>query len=315
MNFEAELQRMQVLVRNDRQMTLSGKLSTRLERGAMRVRGDLTVDRATIVLPEAGAPTLGDDVVIVRTGDLRKASAAEPRQVIGEFKTRRRMDMEIKLDLGRDLALEGQGITTRLEGDLTVRSSSIGNDPFAVFGEVRTVEGRYRAWGQELDVETGVMRFNGTYTNPTINLLAIRPQIAVRAGVQVTGTLMAPRVQLYSEPDLPEGEKLSWVVLGRATVVTGAEGSSMQQAALSLAAGQLSGKVASGLGLDELGLSDGGVSIGKRISNELYLTYQQGLAGAASTLFIFYDITRRLTVRGPASEASAVDLVYTITFE
>jgi translocation and assembly module TamB len=315
MNFEAELQRMQVLVRNDRQMTLSGKLSTRLERGAMRVRGDLTVDRATIVLPEAGAPTLGDDVVIVRTGDLRNASAAEARQVIGEFKTRRRMDMEIKLDLGRDLALEGQGITTRLEGDLTVRSSSIGNDPFAVFGEVRTVEGRYRAWGQELDVETGVMRFNGTYTNPTINLLAIRPQIAVRAGVQVTGTLMAPRVQLYSEPDLPEGEKLSWVVLGRATVVTGAEGSSMQQAALSLAAGQLSGKVASGLGLDELGLSDGGVSIGKRISNELYLTYQQGLAGAASTLFIFYDITRRLTVRGQASEASAVDLVYTITFE
>ena len=137
----------------------------------------------------------------------------------------------------------------------------------------------------------------------------------MRAGVRVTGTLNAPRVQLYSDPDLPEGEKLSWVVLGRATVIAGAEGSSMQQAALGLAAGQLSGKLASGIGLDELGLGETGVTIGKRLSNELYLTYEAGLSGAASTLFIFYDITRRLTVRAQTGEATAVDLIYTIKYD
>ncbi|HXC57890.1 MAG TPA: translocation/assembly module TamB domain-containing protein [Steroidobacteraceae bacterium] len=315
MDLNAELTRMQVLVRHDRQMTLSGKLAADLKQGALRVRGDIRVDRATIVLPEASAPTLGDDVVIVRNKDLKNPSAVEARQARTELDTRKPMDMEVKLDLGRDLALEGQGITTRLEGELTVRSNARGSDPFSVFGEVRTTEGRYRAWGQALDVETGVVRFNGSYINPTLDLLAIRPKIDVRAGVRVTGTLLAPRVQLYSDPDLPEGEKLSWVVLGRATVVTGAEGSSMQQAALGLAAGQLGGKLASGLGLDELGFGDAGVSVGKRISNELYLTYQQGLSGAASTLFIFYDITRRLTVRAQTGEASAVDLVYTITFD
>jgi translocation and assembly module TamB len=315
MNLDAQLQRMQVLARHDRQMTLSGKLSAGLDQGQLRVRGDLTVDRASIVLPEASAPTLGDDVVIVRDTDLRNPAAAEARQAHGELTTRKPMDMEIRLDLGHDLALEGQGITTRLEGNLTVRSTSVGASPFTMFGEVRTVQGRYRAWGQELDVETGIVRFNGSYTNPALDLLAIRPQIEVRAGVRVTGTLLAPLVQLYSEPELPEGEKLSWVVLGRATVMTGAEGSSMQQAALGLAAGQLSGKLASGLGVDELGLTDSGVTVGKRISNKLYLTYQQGLAGAASTLFIFYDITRRLTVRAQASEASAMDLVYTIKYD
>lgn len=314
MDLRANLDRMQVLVRHDRQMTLSGELTAGLRQGALKVRGDIHVDRASIVLPEASAPTLGDDVVIVRNANLKNASAAEVR-TRGELETRKPLDMEIKLDLGRDLALEGQGITTRLEGELTVRSAIRAGEAVAVFGEVRTDEGRYRAWGQALDVETGVVRFNGSYTNPSLDLLAIRPKIEVRAGVRVTGTLLAPRVQLFSEPDLPEGEKLSWVVLGRATVVTGAEGTSMQQAALSLAAGQLGGKVASGLGLDELGFGDNGVSIGKRISNELYLTYQQGLAGAASTLFIFYDITRRLTVRAQTGEASAVDLVYTIKFD
>jgi translocation and assembly module TamB len=314
MDLEAQMERMQVLARNDRQMTLTGLLDADLNEGQLRVRGKLTVDRASIVLPEASAPTLGDDVVIVRSTDLRNPAAAEAR-ASGELKSRKPMDMNIQLDLGRDLALEGEGLTTRLEGELTVRSATTGNNPFLVFGEVRTVEGRYRAWGQALNIETGVVRFNGSTSNPSLELLAIRPQIEVRAGVHVTGTLLAPRIQLYSEPELPEGEKLSWVVLGRATVVTGAEGTSMQQAALSLAAGQLSGKLASGLGVDELGLTDSGVSIGKRISNELYLTYQQGLAGAASTLFIFYDITRRLTVRAQASEASAVDLIYTINFD
>jgi translocation and assembly module TamB len=315
MDLKAKLARMQVLARNDRQMTLSGDLSADLKEGALRIRGDLTVDRASIVLPEASAPKLGDDVVIVRDATLKNPGATEARQTRGEFETRKPMDLEIKLDLGNDLALEGQGITTRLEGELTVRSATYGNDPFHVFGEVRTVQGRYRAWGQALNVETGVVRFNGPYTNPSLNLLAIRPEIEVRAGVQVTGTLNAPRVQLYSDPDLPEGEKLSWVVLGRATVIAGAEGTSMQQAALGLAAGQLSGKLASGLGLDELGLGETGVTIGKRLSNEFYLTYEQGLAGAASTLFLFYDITRRLTVRAQTGEASAVDMIYTIKYD
>jgi translocation and assembly module TamB len=315
MDMRAELQRMQVLVRNDRQMTLSGELSAALRQGQLRIRGDLNVDRATIVLPEASAPKLGDDIVVVRNADLKNPGAVEARQTAGRLQTRKPLDMEIQLDLGDDLALEGQGITTRLEGELTVRSATYGSDPFSVFGEVRTMEGRYRAWGQKLDIETGVVRFNGPYSNPSLNLLAIRPEIDVRAGVRVTGTLNAPRVQLYSDPDLPEGEKLSWVVLGRPTVIAGAEGTSMQQAALGLAAGQLSGKLASGIGVDELGLAETGVTIGKRISNELYLTYEAGLSGAASTLFIFYDLTRRLTLRAQAGEASAVDMIYTIKYD
>ncbi len=160
MDLRAKLESMQVLVRNDRQMTLSGELSAGLNQGALRIRGDLTVDRASIVLPEASAPTLGDDVRIVRNADLRNPGAVEARQTRGELETRKPLDMEIRLDLGSDLAVEGQGITTRLEGELTVRSAPYGSDPFSIFGEVRTVEGRYRAWGQALNVETGVVRFN-----------------------------------------------------------------------------------------------------------------------------------------------------------
>jgi translocation and assembly module TamB len=196
-----------------------------------------------------------------------------------------------------------------------VRSSPNPGQPFAVFGEVRTDEGRYRAWGQALNVETGVVAFNGSYANPAINLLAIRPEIEVRAGVRVTGTLLAPRVELYSDPPLPEAEKLSWVVLGRASAIGEGEGSSMQRAALGLLAGQAVSSLSDNLGVDELGLDESALSIGKRVSDKLYLTYEAGLAGAASTLYVFYDLTRRLTLRGETGEASALDLIYTIDYD
>jgi len=298
-----------VLVREDRQVTLSGDLSASLQQGRLKVGGNLSVDRATIMLPEAGAPTLGDDVIVVRDSDLLD------EVVVGQLQTNRPMDLEMQLDLGHDLALQGEGITTRLEGQLTIRNAPYGTDPVRIIGQVSTDQGRYRAWGQALNVETGVVAFNGPYDNPSLDLVAIRPDIDVRAGVQVTGTLQNPQARLFSEPDLPEAEKLSWVVLGRAPEASSAEGGSMQQAALGLLAGQVGSGLASGLGLDEIGLTDEGVSVGKRLGDELYVTYVQGLSGAASTLYLFYDITRRLTVRGQTGDSSAVDLIFTIAFD
>jgi translocation and assembly module TamB len=309
MDLSASLERMQLLVRHDRQLTASGELSARLQQGKLRVRGDLTVDRATILLPDASAPTLGDDVIVVRAGD-----TLDEVQV-GHLETARPMDLEIKLDLGRDLALQGQGITTRLEGALTIRNTGYGGNPVSIVGQVRTVQGRYRAWGQALNVETGLMSFNGPYDNPSLDLVAVRPDIEVRAGVRVSGTLRNPQARLFSEPDLPEAEKLSWVVLGRSPATSSADGASMQKAALTLLAGKVGSGLASGLGVDELGLSDEGVSVGKRLGDELYVTYVAGLSGAASTLYILYDITRRLTVRAQTGESSAVDLVYTFSFD
>ncbi|THU04997.1 DUF490 domain-containing protein [Lampropedia puyangensis] len=311
MDIKARLEAMQVLVRSDRQISLSGDLAAGLNNGQMRVRGDIKVDRASITLPSSGAPTLGSDVVVVRSSDVQD----DAQMVSGQLQTAKPMDMEVKLDLGRDFALEGYGITTRLEGELAIRSTTRGNDPVAIVGEIRTDEGRYRAWGQALNVQTGVVMFNGPYANPSINMLAVRPNIDVTAGVRVTGTAQAPRVQLYSEPTLPDSETLSWVLLGRAPNAGSGDGNAMQQAALGLVANSVGSGLAQGLGFDTVGLSQNGVEIGKRLSDQLYVTYQAGLAGASSMFYVFYDITRRITLRGQTGEASAVDLIYTFSYD
>lgn len=309
----ASLERMQVLVREDRQISLSGKLSAALSDGALRLRGNLHVDRASISLPESGAPTLGEDVVVVRGSRPGTEAGGNGGGAHGSLRAGQPMDLELNLDLGRDFALQGYGITTRLEGELGIRSSKSGQDPISVTGTIRTDAGRYRAWGQALNVEHGIVLFNGPYDNPSLDMLAVRPNIEVRAGVRVTGTAQAPRVQLYSEPSMPDAETLSWVVTGRAPGAGG--GGSMQQAALAFLAGRAGEDLAKGFGFDEVGLSEAGVSLGKRLSDQLYLTYEAGMAGAASTLHIFYDITRRLTARAQTGRTSAVDLIYTLSYD
>ncbi|MDH1252904.1 translocation/assembly module TamB domain-containing protein [Comamonas thiooxydans] len=329
MNLQAKASKLQVLARADRQVSVSGDLQVRLEQGQFTLRGDLTVDRASIILPEESAPSLDKDVV-VRSAASRKAEEEERRRSEQQARKeqaratpRKVPDILVKLDMGRDFALQGFGITTRLLGQLEVRGASYIGGPPSVTGEIRTEQGRYRAWGQSLNVETGLIRFNGPYNNPSLDILALRPNIAVKAGVQVLGTASAPRVLLYSDPALPDAEKLSWVVMGRDPASGGASSALLQQAAMALLAGgnSSSGKIAGSLGLDEVGFKGGGdgtdaagaaLTMGKRISDKLYLTYEQSLSGAMGIIYIFYDLSRSVTLRAQTGMTSAMDIVYTV---
>jgi translocation and assembly module TamB len=200
-----------------------------------------------------------------------------------------------------------------------------------VLGEVRTVGGTYRAYGQNLNIETGVLRFTGPYDDPTLDILAVRAQVGEgqRVGVQITGSAQGPRVRLYASPDLPDSEKLAYLVLGRPATGAGAEAAVLQQAAMALLSGgggQRDGGVAKTFGLDELGFSgestnaDGSttaaaLTLGKRISDKLYLSYERSLAGTLGTVSIFYDVSKRLTLRARAGEESAIDLIFTIRYD
>ena len=59
--------------------------------------------------------------------------------------------------------------------------------------------------------------FTGDVANPRLDIEATRPNIDVRVGVAISGTVANPRVRLFSEPELSEMDKLSWLVMGRAS--------------------------------------------------------------------------------------------------
>jgi translocation and assembly module TamB len=119
-------------------------------------------------------------------------------------------------------------------------------------------------------------------------------------------------------------DKLSWLLLGRASETAGrADTALLQRAALALLAGQRGSGggegVAKRLGLDALsfkrgesgGLSEAVVSLGKQVSERVYVGYAQSLDATGGSWELVYKIARRLTVRVQTGENTALDLVWT----
>jgi translocation and assembly module TamB len=336
MDLRAQVRALRVLVRSDRQVTVSGDLQAGMDQGQIRVRGDLTTDRGVIILPDETAPTLGSDVTVrsaaidaeARARQAREKSRSDAAAKQAQAQTAKPPDIAIGLDMGRDFAVQGHGLTTRLGGKIMLTANANSGGQPRVTGEIQTVQGRYRAYGQQLDVESGLARFNGPIDNPALDILAIRPNLEQKAGVRVTGTAQSPRVALYSAPQLSDAETLSWMLLGRSTAGGGAEAAVMQQAALALLGGLGpkggGGNFASRFGLDEIGFkgpatgeaaSSSALTLGKRLTDQIYVTYEASLAGSLGTLYIFYDLTRNLALRGQAGLKSGVDLIYTVSYD
>ncbi len=326
---DARLERLRASLRTDRQLTVSGDLQASLIGKQATLGGKLVVDQARIILPDEGTPQLGDDVV-VRTARGAAAGQQAPAQTSTPAAAEAKpvaIKLAMQLDLGPDFRVQGKGIDTRLRGTLALAGESLRNPRLT--GTINTDGGQYRAYGQRLDVEQGVIRFTGAVDNPTLDILAIRPNLVQRVGVQILGTALLPRVRLYAQPELPNAEKLSWLIVGRASASGGAEAVLLQQAALALLgskSGGLSGGLAASLGLDELsfrgaasnssgGTTEGANTLGKRFSNNFYAAYERSISGALGTLFVFYDLSQRFTVRAQAGQQSAVDLIYTVPYD
>jgi translocation and assembly module TamB len=332
MELDLQAQGLRVSARADRRLVVSGKLETRLADARLTVRGTLKADQALFILAQDTAPQLGDDVVVRASGNSATRSMAAPTDASARAAAGVRVtpDVAITLDLGPDFQLRGRGLNTRLAGTLELRSTPERALVPRLSGELRTVGGTYLAYGQQLDIEEGVLRFAGPYDNPALNILAIRPNLVQRVGVQISGTALSPVVRLYAEPDLPDAEKLAWLVLGRTAANGGAETAMLQQAALALLGGNgrgLSGGMAQALGLDELsvrgstsnaaGTSTTGaaVTLGKRVSRNFHVAYERSLAGTMGTFYIFYDLSRRFTLRAQTGEQSAMDLIFTLRYD
>jgi translocation and assembly module TamB len=316
----AQVDRLRASNRPDRQLTVSGTVAARHDASGTAVNGNLKVDRALIVLPEQNAPKLGDDVAVRGAGGpVTQTEAKASEQAVRP--PARKLALAVELDLGDDFRVQGLGIDTRLRGNLALSGQSV-TAPRLV-GSIRAVGGEYRAYGQRLDIERGLVRFTGPIDNPSLDILAIRPNLVQRVGVQITGRALAPYVRLYSEPDLPDVEKLSWLVVGRASASGGAEAALLQQAGMALLSSRSGGSkrgAAAALGLDELSFKREGadgpsITLGKRFGRNFYAAYERSLSGALGTLFIFFDLTRRVTLRAAAGERTAVDLIYTLTFD
>lgn len=299
----------------DRRLVVDGEGTIAREGGRWLLAGRLAADEGVIAHRATSDTELADDIVVVG----RPRAARTPSDVAGLDAP---LDVELAIELGRDFRISAEGLDTRLAGKLQL--SSHRGEPLAARGTIRTVRGTYQAFGQRLDIDRGRLIFDGPVANPALDIVALRKNLAVEAGVEITGTVRAPVVRLTSNPPVPDSEKLSWLLTG------GPPGSASQRELVALQAAQaaLAGRdgrtvtqrFAQGLGIDDIAILQRGrptnddplagqvVAIGKRISDRLFVAFEQGLEIATHALRIEYVLSRYFTVSAFAGTTSGVEL-------
>ncbi len=312
LDLDLKAEALEVLTRPDRQLVVSGDGRVSARGKAVQMQGRLKAERALIELPKADTPTRSEDVVV-----LGRTATAPPSAPFA-------VGLDVRLDLGERFFIKGRGLDARLAGVLQVKAA-----PRAyprVGGSVRVAKGTYTAYGQRLEIERGILDFQGPLENPGLDILAMRKNQEVEAGIAVTGTALAPRARLYSRPTVPDGEKLAWLVLGRGMDSAGGSDLDLLGAAAGtlLARGEsvtLQERIAQTARLDEVGLRGAGtlentvLTLGKRISKRAYLSYEQGLTGVGGLVKLNYTLSPRWSVQTQTGAASAVDLFFTLSFD
>jgi translocation and assembly module TamB len=304
-----------LLNRPDARLVLEGSGVLTWEARRIGLSGNLRAAEGHFEFAARDTTRLSDDVVIKgRTApeDARDAVAKVP------------LRLDLDLDLGPKLTFIGHGVEARLAGRVKVTTAEDG--ALIARGKVSAINGTYLAFGQRLVVERGNIYFDGPIENPSLDFLALRRNLPVEVGITVTGTARAPRAQLTSNPPLPDGEKLSWLVLGHGLDSTsGRDNAALQSAAAllfqSTFATSGAGTFPRQAGLDDISIQGraGGaegqvLSFGKRLSEGLYVAFDQGLTIASNALRLEYSLTPSVMLRATAGTVSSFGIYYTHSF-
>lgn len=156
---------------------------------------------------------------------------------------------DVNIALGEKVTLDILGIRGRIGGQVHIKDNP--QTPTVANGEIEIFNGKYEAYGRNLQIKHGALLFTGgRINNPGLNIQAqreivtqdesriipsfsndqltsIRPTSAATftqqtnrftVGVNITGTLEKPDVKLFSSPvSMADAEILSYLILNRST--------------------------------------------------------------------------------------------------
>ncbi len=285
------------------ELEVAPDLKISLKNDKLAIAGKVRIPRGDITVRELPPSTVkvSDDTVIV-------GSQTE------EGKPPMAMAMDIDVAVGEDqLNFSGFGLTAKVQGHVHI------GDNMDTRGELWLNDGRYRAYGQRLDVRRARLLFAGPLDQPYLDIEAIRKTDDVVAGIRLSGSAEQPTTQIFSEPAMSQEQALSYLVLGRPLSSTGEDNNMLAQAALGLGlmgSAGVTSDLANKLGIQDFDLDTQGsgtttavVASGK-ITEKLSLRYGVGVFEPASTIALRYLLSKKVYLEVASGVASSLDIFY-----
>jgi translocation and assembly module TamB len=282
-------------------------LTVAFTRGELSVNGRIDVPSGAIEI--RGLPpravSVSDDEVIV--------GVEKPEPVIRSLM----MDVVVRVGSSDDkVTFAAFGATGDLSGTLR-----IGNT-VDTRGTLRLNKGRFEAYGQDLTLRKARLLFVGNLSQPYLELEAVRTVGSVVAGLRLKGLVQSPETEVFSSPEMPQTDALSYLILGRAPRSEQDDGQ-MSRAALSLGlnqANKIAGALGAEFGIRDLTLEAEGsgdqtaVVASGYLTDELSIRYGVGIFVPVTTVALRYDLGRYFYLEAASGLAASLDIFYTRDF-
>jgi len=294
-------------------VTVSPDLDIDIEGYAVTLSGSVTVPAAQIKPPHflnAIGPT--PDLVIVGENREKTGSAW-------------RLTTKLDIRLGDNVHFNGYGLEARIGGELTINDTP--DKLTTASGELKILDGHYKAYGQDLNIRHGRLLFSGgPIANPGLDIRTARTVGNVTAGLMISGTLRNPQLQVFSDPPMSQSDALAYLLFGHGMQQTsGSEQSAVNSAAnaIGIAGGTYIVKsLGKRVGIDTVSVenanaydtsaSQASLFLGKYLSPRLYVSYGIGLYAPINLLRIRYTLSRHWALEAESGTFSGADILFNI---
>lgn len=311
---------MEVDYKNLFRAKLSPDLKIAFSPQGAEVTGEMSIPYARVKVrdlpPDAISPS--DDVVFVGENPTSK-----------EVPWAMHLDVKVSIDNENtnQVKLDAFGLTSDLQGNFRLSNNTevlIGD------GELQLVNGRYKAYGQDLIIRKGEILFSGPLDSPSFDIEAVRDPLKtdddVIAGIRVSGLADQPEISVFSEPDLEQSETLSYLLRGQSIQASSDTSSDTMLANVLIGFGLSKSenkitRAGNKLGIDDLALSTTGqgdetkLAISGYIAPGVQLRYGVGVFDSASEVALRYQLFPKLYLEAVSGLNNALDMYYQFSID
>lgn len=302
---DAAIDKAQVVKQQNADVRISGDVHVTGDARAAAVTANIVLDRADIYLANFGGGSTASMLNIKEVNvppHLRKNRRAKKEVSTGNYD----VALDVKIEAPKYIFVEGQGMVSEWATKLHVTGSV--NEP-VVNGYLKLLQGRYDIFNARLNLTTGNITFTGgDPANPDLDIKGNIKGREVTANIVVSGTAQSPNVTMTSTPPLPQDEILAKVLFNKSVD----ELSPLEMIKVAQFIGVMTGTIQAGpdpltklrkkMGIDMLSVNrddasgDTSVSIGKQISEGVYISVDQGVNTEGSAVKVEIDVSPSIQV-------------------
>jgi translocation and assembly module TamB len=301
LKIKTTLSHLQLVRRDDLEVTAGGAVAFNGSLDEMLMSGKLVLEPVEIRIPDRLPPEIEAlEVKEINAPHALPRVSSRSGKIAGPP-----MFLDLDVEFPGRCFVRGPGLDSEWKGALHVAGDA---DNPVITGDLSIHRGRYNFLGKVLSIKRGTLSFVGTDPpSPFFEVVAEKSVHDITAILEVSGTLSSFRVSLASDPPLPEDEVLSRLLFGRSV----ARISPIQALNLARAINQMTG-TAGGFdpidgtrrmfGLDQLELKqeeedyrEASVSVGKYVTEGVYLEAEKGLSKEAGNVSVEIELTPNIS--------------------